>query len=704
MNISEKSKIKSRENFPKILFDEYHMQAWTMRESFGEEINPSFPSDNTMFKAKNSIKKIGLNLTINTSEKFTLEYLRQFDILFLTHSSTDEYENTVKLGSNKLEESEIKAITEFVKNGGSLLLLVEHENKKYDNSREDLLLNFNIKLHNSTISDPSMCYNKVYQWVKPTLESKSNSIFNRVKEIVLYRAGHLEHTRDNFVDILITSENANYKGVSLGVTGEFGKGKIIVLSDSDIFGDDSIDDLDNKVFFENILYFLSPKKQIKIKRKSLELSDNWRNLKEEVRELRDIQSDDGSIVEDKKESTELKKLISSIKSRYLNENLSENMEVEFAKEVVKDIEKWEIGGYKKPDFLDSLLKIDPNLVRVDKKIKKILLPMYTQNGNPRINFELLAIRIVWPEWIDEIEKKYYNNKAFLPIEFIDFTEGYNSHSAVLFPETVPVREVPKFNWGAIFCDREAARFSKILISASEVLNFKIPPELILLGTNEEIAKETYVLWDLVHDRTHSQGELPFDPFMIKQRIPFWMYALEEMRCDLNAYVEMDNEKLSEIPHARIVKYVIILDRVLRFSISGERIKNYDSLVGQIIFGALHKNEALKWIDNTLIIDWDKVDFLINKLANEVNELYSSSIDRSKVGFWLEGYNLVKKYVEPNVSSHWNSKIDFNLSSRELVDKVLPDEFPLNVFFEALKKKLKDQIEDCKGITLEGKDE
>ncbi|MGW6302706.1 DUF6421 family protein [Peribacillus butanolivorans] len=26
---------------------------------------------------------------------------------------------------------------------------------------------------------------------------------------------------------------------------------------------------------------------------------------------------------------------------------------------------------------------------------------------------------------------------------------------------------------------------------------------------------------MVHDRTHSHGDLPFDPFMIKQRQPFW---------------------------------------------------------------------------------------------------------------------------------------------------------------------------------------
>ena len=46
-----------------------------------------------------------------------------------------------------------------------------------------------------------------------------------------------------------------------------------------------------------------------------------------------------------------------------------------------------------------------------------------------------------------------------------------------------------------------------------------------------------MLWDLVHDRAHCHGDLPFDPFMIRQRMPYWMYSLEELRCDLTAFVE-----------------------------------------------------------------------------------------------------------------------------------------------------------------------
>ncbi len=45
------------------------------------------------------------------------------------------------------------------------------------------------------------------------------------------------------------------------------------------------------------------------------------------------------------------------------------------------------------------------------------------------------------------------------------------------------------------------------------------------------------MWDIIHDRTHMRGDLPFDPFMIKQRMPFFLYSLEELRCDLTAFRE-----------------------------------------------------------------------------------------------------------------------------------------------------------------------
>ena len=51
---------------------------------------------------------------------------------------------------------------------------------------------------------------------------------------------------------------------------------------------------------------------------------------------------------------------------------------------------------------------------------------------------------------------------------VDFTAGYDTNSAVLFPETVATRELAKFYWGGIFCDREAARFRKVVAGSDRI--------------------------------------------------------------------------------------------------------------------------------------------------------------------------------------------------------------------------------------------
>jgi hypothetical protein len=58
-------------------------------------------------------------------------------------------------------------------------------------------------------------------------------------------------------------------------------------------------------------------------------------------------------------------------------------------------------------------------------------------------------------------------------------------------------------------------------------------------------------------------------------------------------------------------------------------------------------------------------------------------------------------VAPNPVSVWArgaSALPLDGPPKGLVDLVLPDEFPLNVFYEALRRKLGDVIESTRGIT------
>ncbi|MET9350591.1 DUF6421 family protein [Streptomyces termitum] len=431
----------------------------------------------------------------------------------------------------------------------------------------------------------------------------------------------------------------------------------------------------------------------------------WPELKNAVEELRAWQSADGS-VDLGADGAPARSLVELTVDRMVAavEQLSPLVphDAAYHRALVADLRKWSEGGFGVPDFLDSLMVFHPATGRADGLQHLVLFPMYTQNGNPDRNFEAVVLRMVWPEWLSELEGTRYDNPGFCGITFEDFTAGYDTNSAVLFPETVAVREVPeRFTWGGIFCDREAARFRRVTEAAVDTLGLELPADIAAMLGDQTRCEQAFVLWDLVHDRAHSRGDLPFDPFMIKQRQPFWMYGLEELRCDLTAFKEAVKLEAEGNEHGRDVQYAVLFDRMFRFPLTGDRVRNYDGLGGQLLFAYLHKNDVVRWTDNVLTIDWERAPEVTNRLCSDIETLYRDGIDRPKLVHWFKAYEFVAGYLAPHPGSKWAKgpdALDLTLPPRKLVDDVLPDEFPLSMFFEALAKKLKGTIASTKGIT------
>ncbi|WP_299537247.1 DUF6421 family protein [uncultured Streptomyces sp.] len=431
----------------------------------------------------------------------------------------------------------------------------------------------------------------------------------------------------------------------------------------------------------------------------------WPRLRDAVEQIRPWQSKDGSIDFDAEGAPEapavamaLARVIAAV------EELSPLLphDALYHEALVADLRAWEAGGFDVPDFLDSLLAFQPAANRVDGLQHLVVFPMYTQNGNPDRNLEAVVLRMVWPEWLAELEATRYDNPLFCGITFEGFTSGYDTNSAVLFPETIAVREAPeRFSWGGIFCDREAARFRRVTEAAVGLLGLDLPEEIRAMIDDQGRCEQAFVLWDMIHDRTHSRGDLPFDPFMIKQRQPFWMYGLEELRCDLTAFKEAVKLEADGFPQGRDVQYAVLFDRMFRFPVTGERVRNYDGLGGQLLFAYLHKHDVVRWTDNTLKIDWDRAPEVTNQLCGEIEQLYRAGIDRPKLVHWFAAYDLVSTYLAPHPGSRWAKgpdALDLEKPPRKLVDDVLADEFPLSMFYEALSKKLKHVIAETKGIT------
>ncbi|MDO9395373.1 MAG: DUF6421 family protein [Herbiconiux sp.] len=445
----------------------------------------------------------------------------------------------------------------------------------------------------------------------------------------------------------------------------------------------------------------------------------WHELKAAVAALQPLQVKDGS-VPDPIDHDAARSAVASIRASVRALAPAFPHDAEYLAALDDDFAAWEAAGFGVPDFLTSLVAFHPEAHRVDGARHLVVFPMYTQNGSTERHVEAVLVEVLWPSFIDSLEAGEYSNALFVPIRFLDFTAGYDTNSAVLFPESVATSSIPAYTWGGIFADREAARFRRVVREAASVTRLSLPDDAARLLDDQALTERTFVMWDLIHDRTHMRGDLPFDPFMIKQRMPYFLYSLEELRCDLTAFREAvkierrltatasapdaaapapgDAELLE---HAKLVQYAVLFDRIFRFAITGSRVRNYDGLGGQLLFAWLHQRGVLHWTDTRLTIDWPEVADAVTALGDAIDELYWRSIDRPKTAHWLAAYDLITSTLTPNPASVWArgpQALPLDGPPRGLTDAVLDDEFPLSMFYEALDKKMHATIASTAGIT------
>ncbi len=699
--LSSAAHLLATESMPRVTFDECHREAYSIDLETAAVMNPVNPADNSYAAVASYLRHRGFRVSANHVGPISAETLASTDVYVIAHPSDPHWEKTTGLGSPVLSLDEVDLLEQWVRAGGGLIVIAEHEQDKYGNNLNELLSRFGTRVIHTTVVDPVSNHNSVAAWAHAQPTTPGEGAATHVHRVVVYRSGTLAFTDAAQQQVLLRAcETSDHAGDPIAALLPAGAGRVAVIADSDLFSDDSVADADHADLFLNMVswvaagrYATSTPTQIR------QLPQWWQELKSAVIELRAMQSKDGSIEASTHSTDRARALVETMVASVAAaaDDFPHNRPYHDA--LATDLRTWADGGFKVPDFLDSLSVFRPDLARADGTEHLVVFPMYTQNGNPDRVFEAVWVSTCWPQWVAEIEAAGYTNPAFVPITFVDFTPGYDTHSAVLFPETVAVRSTPTFHWGGIFCDREAARFRNVTAAAAELLKLDLPPDAGLLVADQKLAQETFVLWDLVHDRTHSHGDLPFDPFMIKQRMPFWLYALEELRCDLNTFVEMHRFIEQGVPHAPMVRYAIVFDRLFRFPITGERTRNYDGLGGQILFAHLHKDGVLRWTDNTLHLDWDRLPESVGALTAAVNDLYHDGIERSRVGHWLATYTFVSQLVPAHPASVWSAgSLDLTAEPKELVNAVLDDEFPLNVFYEALRKKLSPVIAAAKGIT------
>ncbi len=681
----------------RVLFDETHSESWTIDKAQAARINPDYPENSSYAAAAAILAQRDFTLARHTAGPLDAAALAQADLLAVLHPCDDRWEKTAPDSSPRFSEEELAAIQTFVRGGGSLLVVTEYEHAKYGDNLNDLLAPFGLEILNTTVLDRARCLHTNPAWVVGHAAANFPALGHRVDRACFYQSGACRIVPAVGAEAHIAwhaSPQASPPGAGLIGVARCGAGRVMVITDSLLFGDEFLGELDHCALWLNVCYWLAvpafARSGIRVITSEPAQSAAWLDLKEQVNALRDLQSPDGSIAEDPARG-QAADLVAGILADLEELRPAFDHQHAYFDQVELDLRAWLDAGCPKPNFSASLAAFTPERSRLDGLESLVLFPLYTPNNSLHTRFEAMIMRVPWPAWLDRLEATLYRNDKFVPGHLVDFTHGYESECAVLFPETVSVAGGKSANhFGVIFCDREAARLQSYTQRAAAIVGLALHPQLECFLASRPILRDTTALWDLIHDRSHSLGELPFDPFMIRQRAPFWMYSLEELRVDLRTFYEAGRLAKDEFPFAHYVSYAILFDRIFRFPVVGTRIKNYDGLGGQLLFSYLHQHDALIWCDNRLAVNWELLPMSVNGLREEIQGLYRRGADCSKVSFWLDAHDLIAAYVKPNVASRWKR------DTREITDETDPkkwiglvhdDEFPLGNFHVNLQKKL-----------------
>jgi hypothetical protein len=671
------------------LADEYHSESWSVSAERAREIAPEHPANSSYEKAAKLLSERDFIVRRNIDTPLTREVLARADVLMLVHPCDPRWERTTSTHPPQLSAQEMADLLDWVRHGGGLLLLTEYEHDKYGDNLNDLLAAAGLRIENGKVIDHSACVPGNPEWIfgRPAERSPLGHLADRA---CFFRASWLTTGGSGKLD-WTASAKAHPAHAGLIGTAQLGEGRIAVVTDSVLFGDEQIGELDHTQLWLNLMHWLAaPAYRQELPSAPLpsaKTHPSWVRLKGIIGTLRAIQHPNGSI--DMHSHAGATSAVQSAISEVAKLAPLFPHQADYLTQVMKEMDAWAAQGFGRPDFGASLAFLRPELNRQDAQEHLVVFPMYTPNASMDTRFEAMLVRTFWPDWLAHLERTAYPNPKFVPLQFEDFTDGYASECAVLFPETVAVASKATNHFGGIFCDREAARLQSTALRAAAATRLMLFPELECLLGNRQLLMSVCALWDLIHDRAHALGELPFDPFMIRQRSPYWMYGLEELRVDVSAFGEADRLAKSGFPFARYVCWAIVLDRIFRFPITGSRVRNYDALGGQILFSALHQQDAIVWRDNHLTLRWESLPEAMATLRSDLYGLYKNGADRSRVSFWMAAHDLVSRYLPANLGSTWKRDPWPDESDpKAWLARVHEDEFPLGNFHTNLARQLK----------------
>ena len=641
----------------RVLFDEYHGEAWSIRPDVVRAMRPEHPEASSYGRAAAELAERDFEVAALTGP-LSAAALVDADVLVIAHPSEAKWERTVGGGSPVFSDDELRAVADFVQDGGGLVVLGETEEDKYGSNLNELLAPFGVRLANTTAFDFSDA--TMPTWVPaqaaPGLDDRS--LLHRVREVKLYRAGTLEADHAGAI-VLQTGPSADPPLAGLLAAATYGDGRVVVVADSDLFGDDHLPDHDHRQLWLNVVYwaalaaFRSPPERIVSEAAT---HPAWLRLRDETNALRSLEGPKGEVDLSKHDGEEVRAHVDAMVDAIGELAPLFPHEQDYLAQVQRDLRAWVDGGCGKPDFMASLALFRPEQHRIDGIQHLVVFPMYTPNGSPDTRFEALIVRTPWPEFVDTLERTMFDNQKYVPVQLVELHERLRQRVRGALP-----RDGERRGAAHQQLRRHLLRPGERALPVVDGARRRGTPHRAAArraGARRQRRPGARDLHPVGHDpRPLAQPRRPALRSVHDPPAPALLDVLARGAArghgDLRLSAASSSARASRSPATCSTRSSSTAS--CASPSPGNRVRNYDGLGGQLLFAYLHRTGVVQWTDNQLLIDWDRVEDGVAELREQVEELYRRGIDTSKVSYWIAAHDLVAEYVHPNVASQWTGE-------------------------------------------------
>ncbi|MBB5935699.1 DUF6421 family protein [Streptomyces zagrosensis] len=252
-----------------------------------------------------------------------------------------------------------------------------------------------------------------------------------------------------------------------------------------------------------------------------------------------------------------------------------------------------------------------------------LAPVRTTNSAPPVGqrMEFFLVRRQEPAALNQLAARYPHPKnncqaTVLLAGSAGFARG---NCIVFFPENVAAHDRVTAQAYAIFT---FSKFRKIhetyaLPSAEAVLTANSVPRASS-GLDPHTCYQARSLWGYLHDYFHHQGAWPLDQH-IKLKMNWFVGLLEETKVDAQTALACAE---GDVPHAAEQIDMILLERMFRYPLADDAVRNFDAGTGVFLYSWLRSAGALTQRGERLSLDRARLLTALRELVTAITQLES----------------------------------------------------------------------------------